>query len=299
MALRILLSAALAFLGLAATAPAQAKELVLAPSSPWNIDYATDSCALRRTFGEGEQKTLLEMRRFAPDNVLQTTVASGAARLGSGSFNYRFDPDKKQRSPHFWHHLHFDGGQQGVIFGLALEEAPLDGLHADDLIKHEQLLASHEFLDREAQTADRIASISIAGAFTNVFVLKTGSLKAPLLAMRTCTDELRRHWGIDVDAQAKLTRPAVPINRASVRKMMDYPPKMLARGMPGLVNLRLAIDERGNITGCFIQMPLSDPAFEKSACADLEHALDFEPALDQSGKPVASYWVTVVDFRID
>jgi TonB family protein len=81
--------------------------------------------------------------------------------------------------------------------------------------------------------------------------------------------------------------------------MMDYPPKMLAKGMPGVVNVRLAIDERGNVAGCSIQMPLADPAFEKSTCADLQHALEFEPALDQNGKPVASYWVTLVDFRVD
>jgi len=78
--------------------------------------------------------------------------------------------------------------------------------------------------------------------------------------------------------------------------MMDYPPAMLRKSMPGLVNVRLAIDEAGRITACHIQMPLSDPAFEESSCADIQHAFDFEPALDKDGKPIASYWITRVVF---
>ena len=300
MTVRILLVSAIAALGFASAEPARANELVLEPSSAWNIDYAADSCALRRTFGDGPQQTTLEMRRFAPDNVLQTTVATGALKMGSGSFSYRFDPGKKYGTPGFWHHLIFDQNQHGVIFGMAFADRPVSGLHAEDFVKHAQLLASPDFLDREAKAADEVASITLAGAFTNVLVLKTGSLKAPLMAMSGTASRICAGTGVvDLGAQAKLTRPAVPVNRASVDRMMDYPPKMLAKGMPGIVNVRLAIDERGNVTNCFIQMPLADPAFEKSTCADLQHALDFEPALDQNGKPVASYWVTMVDFRVD
>lgn len=81
--------------------------------------------------------------------------------------------------------------------------------------------------------------------------------------------------------------------------MMDYPPKMLRRSMPGLVNVRLAIDERGLITACHIQMPLSDPEFEASSCADIQHALEFDPALDKDANPIASYWITTVIFSLD
>ena len=62
--------------------------------------------------------------------------------------------------------------------------------------------------------------------------------------------------------------------------------------------MRLDVDETGGITACHIQMPLSDPAFEESSCADIQHALDFDPALDKDGKPIASYWVTKVYFQI-
>jgi hypothetical protein len=106
------------------------------------------------------------------------------------------------------------------------------------------------------------------------------------------------HWSIDIEAHKTLTRRPVPIDMAAAASMIDYPPKMLRQNMPGLVHIRLAIDERGRITGCHIQMPLSDPVFEETSCADIQHAFEFEPALDKDGKPIASYWLTSVRFTL-
>ena len=80
--------------------------------------------------------------------------------------------------------------------------------------------------------------------------------------------------------------------------MIDYPPMMAREGVPGVVNIRLAVDESGLVTACHIQMPLADPAFERTSCTDIQHELDFDPALDKDGKPIASYWVTKVHFQI-
>ena len=107
------------------------------------------------------------------------------------------------------------------------------------------------------------------------------------------------HWDIDVEAHKTLSRPASPIDFDAASRMVGYPPKMLRQSMPGVVNVRLAIDKTGRVTGCHIQMPLSDPEFEASSCADIEHAFEFEPALDKDGNPIDSYWITKVNFRIN
>jgi hypothetical protein len=117
-------------------------------------------------------------------------------------------------------------------------------------------------------------------------------------ALQSCIDDLKTRWRIDVEAHKTLSRPAVPVNLDEVPGMMSYPPKMLQLNMPGLVNVRLDINETGRITACHIQMPLSDPAFEESSCADIQHALDFDPALDKDGTPISSYWITRVHFSI-
>ena len=60
-----------------AAVPADAQDAPgLAPSVPWTLDYDADSCALRRMFGEGEDRAYLEMRRFGPGLGLQTSLGS-------------------------------------------------------------------------------------------------------------------------------------------------------------------------------------------------------------------------------
>ena len=130
-------------------------------------------------------------------------------------------------------------------------------------------------------------------------MLQTGSLAAPMEALNLCVDELMGHWGIDLEAHKTLTRPALPINLPKVARLVKYPPRMQRAGMPGAVNVRLSIDEQGGITGCHIQMPISDPTFEESSCAALQRSLKFGPALDKDGKAVASYWITTVIFKMD
>jgi hypothetical protein len=45
-------------------------------------------------------------------------------------------------------------------------------------------------------------------------------------------------------------------------------------------------------------MPLSDPAFEESSSADIQNALEFEPAFDKDRTPIPSYWITSVRFQL-
>jgi hypothetical protein len=57
--------AALAVLALGS--PALAREpLVLAPSTPWNLNYADDSCQLARGFGQGADQVILYLEQFSP-----------------------------------------------------------------------------------------------------------------------------------------------------------------------------------------------------------------------------------------
>jgi hypothetical protein len=269
----------------------------LAPSTPWNLHYDTDSCALRRMFGDSDRQVFLELRRFERTPRLQATVTSNwALPRNSSSVGYQFAADGE------WVEfdglpITADGGFRGVLFSLSLITLPdLDDV--DDSRERATRLASFDWQGMERGAATKAVSLTLRGAFNRRIVMQTGSLAAPLEALNQCVNELMGHWGIDLEAHKTLTRPAVPINLPKVARMINYPPRMLQQSMPGVVNIRLSIDEQGGITGCHIQMPISDPAFEKSSCADLRHSLAFEPALDKDGKPIASYWITSVIFKI-
>ena len=53
------------------------------PLTEWKIDFADDSCAMRRGFGTPDKLTVLELRRFGPGTATQFTVVTNALRLNA------------------------------------------------------------------------------------------------------------------------------------------------------------------------------------------------------------------------
>lgn len=112
---------ACAFVG---SAQAQDTALVLQPTSAWTLDYAEDSCALRRQFGEGADQVLLEMRSFSLEGNLQITLAAKEIRPFKRDFQFRFDPEGEWRTavvPMFTKH---EGGLEGVFFTEDIHPRP-------------------------------------------------------------------------------------------------------------------------------------------------------------------------------
>ena len=192
-------------------------------------------------------------------------------------------------------YAHMSDGFGAVILRHALLSPAIE---PGDTSAWERFYIENDIASLEAQAAAKLDKLTVDGAFKMDLVLKTGPLNKPLIALNECVDELMTHWGIDVGAHKTLSRRATPVDMAAAASMVGYPPKMLRQNLPGLVNVRLDISETGRVTACHIQMPMSDPEFEESSCADIQHAFEFEPALDKEGKPIKSYYVTVVRFTI-
>jgi hypothetical protein len=270
----------------------------LSPSSDWMLDYADDSCALRRMFGDEKEQVYLELRRFGPNSSFQATVASSRMHaVNPPLIRYRFGEEGTWREAGAANALTLANDFRGVVFRPSLIHLP-EYEKIKDSLEAEAHLRTLDIPAIEKEFAANTNSLSIRGAFRPELTLILGRLSEPIAALQKCTDELVTHWGIDVEAHKGLTRPALPINLRQIPRMMPYPPEMIRQSMPGLVNIRLSIDETGRITACHIQMPLSDPEFGESSCADIQHALEFEPALDKDGKPIASYWVTTIHFQM-
>jgi len=295
MAARLLAVATALSLSIACPVLAQ-DEPGLAPSTPWNLHYDDDSCALRRNFGSGENQVFLEFRRFAPGLSLQTVIASNRLKpRRQAQFRYRYgDGDWQSAGTPLTGTL--ADGFSTVVFSSSIVQLPeLDEI--EDTNEREAYFRTLDLKSLELEQAAMVDSITLRGAFGERLMVPLGKFDEPIGALHACIDELMTHWNIDVEAHRSLSRSAQPIDFADSASMVDYPPKMLRERLPGLVNVRLSIDETGKITDCHIQMPLTDPAFEESSCADIQHAFEFEPALDKDGNPIASYWTTVVYFR--
>jgi hypothetical protein len=294
-----LIGLAIAFIAAASgwAQPTAAKTLELAPTSPWTVHYDEDSCVLLRVFGEGDERSQLEMRRFGPDIRLQTTVMTKASRMTNREdFRFRLGDEGEWEDVERPLYADFGDSFNGVIFSHTLLDHPLDNPKPEDW---DRFHIENDVPAMEAEAGAKLNSLTISRAFSDQLILKTGRLDKPLLALNECIDELLTHWDINAEAHKTRSRSALPVNMKKAVRMIDYPPKMLEQSLPGLVNIRLDIDETGQVTQCHIQMPLSDPEFEETSCADIQHGFGFDPALDKDGKPMKSYYVTSVHFHID
>lgn len=290
----ILISALLS----AHAAQASPKTVVLAPSSPWAINYADDSCELARAFGEGEDRTTIHFMRYQPGDRFRLMLVGEHARAPNwmrevkvrfGSAANPIDVPANRATA--------NEGQPAVIFAAPLiiskpvveksVKNPWQGFDTSNpyLVSPEQERA--------------VTEIAFLENLSNEVHLQTGSLAEPFAALRACNDELLTHWGIDVERHRSLSKPATPINSpGSWIRSRDYPREMLRAGFDGLVNFRLIVEANGEVSECTIQDALEPKDFNKVTCALIKRWAKFDPARDEAGEPIRSYWINTVRWQV-
>ena len=99
-------------------APAAGQDtLSLEPSGSWTLDYAVDSCALRRTFGGGESPAWLEIMQLIPGTTYRITVSSSGLPMSrQRAPAVRFLPDGAESSYDLAAYGDYGEGFEGVAF---------------------------------------------------------------------------------------------------------------------------------------------------------------------------------------
>ncbi|MDP3676904.1 MAG: energy transducer TonB [Novosphingobium sp.] len=264
----------------------------LEPSTPWNMDYAKDSCLLIRAFGEGKQRIILRFERTAPSTVFSLSMIGAPLRTSSNlsevtvTFGPQGRPDKRERAPS----------------GLAgdKEKLPLVIIEATSILgpKPTSVLGSIAISPEAEQAVDNL--LIDHKSSKSAYLLKLGPMGEPMKAMRACTDELLGHWGLDPAVQRTVRSLPEPLSSpGGWLRSADYPKESLASGKSAVIRFRLTVSAAGKATGCAIQSGTRSPEFEKTTCAMLVKRANFKPASDQSGNPVASYFTSTVTWIVN
>ena len=152
-------------------------------------------------------------------------------------------------------------------------------------------------IDQTLEAKTNSITVSLSGQKT--YRIETGSLGAPLQAMRDCTISLVESWGYDPKSDAKLKRRPTPIgNPASWMTTRDYPSGALRAAQSGIVQFRLDVDATGNIAGCSVLSHFKPDAFSDITCGLLSKRAHFKPAIDEAGRPVKSYYINQIRFVV-
>lgn len=270
--------------------PALAKEkppIPLARVGKWEINYDADSCHLLAKFGEGENEITTNFTRYTPGDAFDLSLYG--------------KPVKVTEQPRPIVAIAF--GEQSplryrALAGTAGDKLPMlifNGIRLDGSSLPPSFTppGDHPAITPEQEGAVKSLTIGMPGGKN--FRLGTGSFAAPMAAMRACADDLVKRWGYDPLILSALKQEAKALNEPGRwLKPRDFPREALSQGQSGIVQIRLDIDEKGAVNGCHILHRTNPDQFADISCKLITQRAKLSPALDASGKPVRSFYVTKI-----
>lgn len=285
------------------TVPSTAAPLRLAPSSPWNVDYAKDSCRLIRKFGVGGREVTLVLEQFEPMEWFALTAAGEPLERMNGvepmlQLGIRFGPNEEMAElPSFAARM---GGKPAVVVQSPLRLAPLTP--AEKAARERALKSGGDFeiAPVSEERAQRVGWLELSKALRKDLVLETGRMDQALSVLRTCTWDLVGSWGLDIEQQKHRSRPPIPkTSPGTWFRPNEYPGSMLNSGNQAIVNFRVMVDQTGKVTSCIIQTSTRPKEFDDLVCRSVMKRAAFDPALDAGAKPISSFWRQQVTYRIE
>ncbi len=272
--------------------------LVLKPASAWHVDYAEDRCRLAREFGAGDEQVYLFLDRYGPTEYFRMTLAGKPVKtpVDKADATLQFGPTEVEQSIMSWKgNL---GKMPALIFANSIRLAPPAPAEFAAATKSDK----DEWIDYAPISEARqkaIKYLTVGKPLRRPVTLETGSMRAPFVALDKCIDNLMTTWGIDTEKHRSLTRKVQP--QQSPGKWVvasDYPLNMLASGQPAIVEFRLSVGADGVPTACHIQSTTRPKEFDDAVCKSVMRRARFDPAIDATGKPLASYYRNTVRFQI-
>lgn len=300
-----------AFIAAVAAVPSlanAAQPVHLAPSSPWAVDYAENSCRLVRHFGQGDDATILALESEAPGFLDMMIVSRRVGTMDEEAWA-RFVPLQSKLMT----------GMAGRTTDKTLVPVLLfpnvDLLNDDEVAaqkKSEADQKAHPKIRPPAvglseQATRKAARQAFATSTTAIeffprtnrpVILDTGSLGDAIKVFDQCSRDSLRDWGVDPDLEDKIVRPVWAPNPGAWFSSADYPQQMIRNFEESAVKVRVLVDATGRVTKCTSLSHFNEPEFNKITCDRFTSRAHFEPAELADGTKVPSYYVNTVIFRI-
>ncbi|MEQ1498447.1 MAG: energy transducer TonB [Novosphingobium sp.] len=271
-------------------AAANKAPISLPKTTKWEMNYDIDACHLFARFGNGVDSALLSLTRTAPGDYVQMTIFSKVLKFDGIAMPVQV-AFGGQAIPFSRTGVAITAGDDKVP-GVIIEGLRLDGWEPP---KSTREPVQAPGLTSAAEAAANSITIKRKGG--KAYRLETGSMAAPMAAMRTCTDDLLVQWGFDPKVQATLSRQAQPAsNPGTWFRSGDFPEKALHRGQNGIVRFRLDVAPSGAVTGCRILFRTNPDEFADLSCKLLMVRAQMKPALDAAGQPVKSYYISRINW---
>jgi outer membrane biosynthesis protein TonB len=299
------LSSLIACIALAPMLIAASRPVRLQPTTPWDVDYAADSCRLIRVFGDAKSPVKLAFESTAPKEMdmlvagkplrtFDTLVAAKFLPLASKSFEGTA-ASSTMGPVVLWSNIPMLPPE--TVTKLVKQRDALR--RTPDVRPPPTSLAEQASLRQQRQEfATAATEIEIDTDKNHPVILETGSLGPAIAAFDKCSRDSLKDWGVDPDVDDKIVRPPWPLNAGDWLSSSDYPDRLVILGKESHVNVRLLVDASGKVTKCTSLSHYDEDEFKRITCAAIVKRARFAPAEIEDGTKVPSYYTRDVVFRI-
>jgi hypothetical protein len=296
-----------------------AKEpLVLTPSSSWNLNYANESCQLARTFGVGDQKTLLQFEQFGPSNGFTLLISGNILKFQE---NFKANPnrilhptaqqyqktlfqflplgrpmklhgapgtDVKSRLPALVVNLNL-GGTTG-----SPKPEKSDGEDTPVLTSAADILAAKQ---EQAKLENSVNSLRVEQPMNRPLEFALGPVGPAFAALHACTDDLMKSWGLPLDEEHLMVVAPRPVGDPGSWFMDDrMGAKQWVTRENSIIYFRLIVDEKGVPESCVVQDATQTDEFKDFTCKSVMAKARFKPATNAKGMPVRGMYRNILRF---
>lgn len=258
---------------LAAAAATGAGPAPLQPVGKWNLEYAESMCVAPREFGTAGSGIFLALRPLPMGDAVELfLVMPGSrieARLGQGKVT------------------------------LTPGNTVLEGSYVTWSTKEGNRRVLSMTVNDHDHALSAATTIAISGASKAPIVVASTKIDKVMEAMVPCQRSLLTSWKIDPDANDKVATPPEPktniVNWISSR---DYPPAVLRQGQYGNTTILWKIGTDGLVGACRVVGQSGNDELDAAACQAITKRGRYTPATDKDGKPVVSYMMRRVIWRL-
>lgn len=253
---------------------------VFTPASAWQLDMGEDRCTLARKFQSGQGTGLVVFEQFAPGADFDVTLAApylAFARRGAWTYGgMRKDWPVAVISPLEFHLTGY--GEALTLARATINGEPAPGTVATNIDPQAALLTERIVYQRAA----------------TIVAFETGSMKEPFEALNICSAGLLESLEIETPEQPLASLPIMPqrgLYFSRLNKTMFE--KAMLGGSGAILRIRARIEPDGTVSRCWHQYALIAGKDLPDVCSDLR-GMQFEPAVDHAGEPVAYLFATSV-----
>jgi hypothetical protein len=279
----------------------------LAPSSPWVVDYAENSCRLARRFGTGKDLTTLAFESEAPGSLdmlvigkplgtFEESATAGFLPLQSKPFTGTVARTTDRGIPSIL--FNRIGFLPDAIVAAEKRSEAERRSHPEIRPPGESLATQASRKARRLTFAASVTGLEVEARHNHPVILDTGSLGEAIKALDECSRDSLRDWGVDPDLEDKIVRSVWAPNPSGWFSPLDYPREMLVQRRESVVKVRALVDATGKVTKCTTISHFKEPEFDRITCERFMAKAHFEPAELADGTKVPSYYVNKVVFRI-